>query len=204
MRNISLITTLALGLFSLGASAQHKPKIAPNYGKLPLSFEMNVGQTNKRVNFLSRGAGYSLFLTPNEAVFSLSRPQAKGKKCAVVPPSVLRMKLLGANANPKSVGEAQLPGKVNYLKGNDPKQWRTNISTYGKVRYQSVYQGIDQVFYGNQRKLEYDFVVAPHADYKQIGMEFAGAKSIQLLKNGDLKLSLKGGSVVWQAPLVVC
>ena len=59
--------------------AANKPQVVENYGKLPLSFEANHGQTDNRVDFLSRGRGYTLFLTPTEAVLSLSSPQRKGK-----------------------------------------------------------------------------------------------------------------------------
>jgi hypothetical protein len=84
------------------------------------------------------------------------------------------MKLLGANPSPKMAGESALPGKVNYLIGKDPSKWRTNIPTFEKVRYEAVYPGIDLVYYGNQRQMEYDFVVAPGADPNQIRLSFAG------------------------------
>ena len=68
------------------------------------------------------------------------------------------MKLVGANPNPEIVAEDELPGKVNYFIGNDPAKWRTNVSTYRKVRYKDVYAGIDLVYYGNQGQLEYDLL----------------------------------------------
>ena len=74
---------------------------------------------------------------------------------------MLRIKLIGANPQPELVGLEELPGKVNYFIGNDPKKWRTNISTFAKVKYKNVYPGIDLVYYGNQGQLEYDFIVAP-------------------------------------------
>ena len=74
---------------------------------------------------------------------------------------MLRIKLIGANPQPELVGLEELPGKVNYFLGNDPKKWRTNISTFAKVKYKDVYPGIDLVYYGNQGQLEYDFIVAP-------------------------------------------
>lgn len=56
--------------------AVSKVKIQAAYGKLPLSFEANQGQTDGEVKFLSRGSGYSLFLTPTEAVLVLQQPSA--------------------------------------------------------------------------------------------------------------------------------
>lgn len=78
------------------------------------------------------------------------------------------MKLVGANGQPQVSGLDKQPGISNYFLGNDPKKWRTNVAQYGKVKYQAVYPGVDLVYYGNQRQLEYDFIVAPHADPQQI------------------------------------
>ncbi|MBV8841573.1 MAG: SBBP repeat-containing protein [Bryobacterales bacterium] len=138
---------------------------------LPLSFEANQGQTDSRVKFLSRGDGYSLFLTSQEAVFTL-RPPAGAK----APPSVVRMELKGANRWAQITGADRLEGITNSYIGNDPKKWRSGITTYSKVRYQGIYPGIDAVFYGNPGQLEYDFVVAPGADPKQISLGLTGAR----------------------------
>ena len=83
--------------------AQQKPSpaLVKNFGKPPLSFEKNIGQTNKQVKFLSRGNGYSLFLTPKEAVFNLTQRDKQSG-------TTLRMQLLGANANAKETAEAKL------------------------------------------------------------------------------------------------
>ena len=176
-------------------------KILESYGKLPLSFEANQGQTDAKVKFLSRGSGYTLFLTGDEAVFSLrgskakaehiacSRPQLHPTAVAPTTNAVLRMKLVKANPAAKVTGADELPGKSNYFIGNDPKKWRTNVPTYAKVKYEGIYPGIDLVYYGNQRQLEYDFVVAPGADPHRIQFDVRGAKSISRDEHGDLVLS---------------
>jgi len=104
------------------------------------------------------------------------------------PPSVLRMQLVGANLNPQISGIDALPSKANYFRGNDPKQWRTNIPAYAKVKYENVYLGIDLIYYGSHRQLEYDFVVAPGADLKTIRLAFAGADKLNIEAQGDLVL----------------
>jgi hypothetical protein len=160
-----------------------KARIVENYGKLPLSFEENQGQTDEKVGFLSRGGGYTLFLTPDEAVLALSSPsQDKGlgerqkdasrvsrpEEQKSAKSAVIRMKFSGANTAPVISGQERLPGTSNYFIGNDPSKWRTRIPKYAKVRYREVYPGIDLVFYGNQRRLEYDFVVSPGSDPSKI------------------------------------
>ncbi len=62
--------------FPARTPAANKPQVVENYGKLPLSFEANQGQTDSWVDFLSRGSGYTLFLTPTEAVLALRKPTA--------------------------------------------------------------------------------------------------------------------------------
>jgi hypothetical protein len=185
------------------ALAQHSVLQTPNpvtsaqvgqaYGQLPLSFEANQGQTDSPVNFLSRGAGYGLFLTPTEAVLALQQGSAD---------DLLRMQLVGANPPAQPVGMDQLPGVSNYLIGNDPSQWHTNIPNFARVEYQNVYPGINLVYYGNQRQLEYDFVVAPGADPNNIRMAIAGAQDVTLDAQGNLVLHTSGGEVVEQAPVL--
>jgi hypothetical protein len=130
-----------------------KQRVVESYGKLPLSFEANMGQTDSRVQFLSRGPAYTLFLTSGDAVLV----SGKGK------PDVARMKLTGSNPAPEVRGLDELSGKSYYFIGNDPKKWQSKVPNYARVRYQDVYPGIDLVYYGNQRQLEYDFVVASGA-----------------------------------------
>jgi hypothetical protein len=187
-------------------------KILESYGKLPLSFEANQGQTDSRVKFLSRGSGYTLFLTGDEAVFSLRGSKGDGEalptglqlrpKVAPTGNAVLRMKLVKANSAAKVTGVDKLPGKSNYFIGNDPKKWRANVTNYAKVKYESVYSGIDLVYYGNQRQLEYDFLVAPGADPHRIQFEVHGAKRISRDESGDLVLQVGEGEVRWQKPVV--
>jgi hypothetical protein len=290
-----------------------RARAVESYGRLPLSFEANQGQTDRQVRFLSRGSGYSLFLTGSEAVLSLRKPSAvsqqltaatgsadlafrsaafgvaKGfprpqrhgpqfnpvafprllrspgveletdsrtadpktgsalptyRTTALAPlgervaipqtresrvsgfketvaseetliadpesqaPAVLHMELVGANAAAKVTGLEELPGKSNYFIGNDPKKWRTNVPNYAKVKYANVYPGVDLVYYGNQGQLEYDFVVAPGADPRQITLGLGSHESkIQNLKskivaNGDLVVGTEGGEVVFHKPVV--
>jgi Beta-propeller repeat/Abnormal spindle-like microcephaly-assoc'd, ASPM-SPD-2-Hydin len=187
-------------------------KILESYGKLPLSFEANLGQTDARVKFLSRSSGYTLFLTGDEAVFSLRGSKVDGEalpaspklqpKVVPVANAVLRMKLLKANPAARVIGADELPAKSNYFIGNDPKKWRNNVPEYAKVKYEGIYSGIDLVYYGNQRQLEYDFVVAPGADPHRIQFDVRGTKHISRDEHGDLVLQTAAGEVHWRNPIV--
>ena len=206
-------------------------RLVADYAKLPLSFEANQGQTDRSVNFLSRGRGYSLFLTGDEAVLRLKKPgtESEIRNSRLEPrrkgivrsqlqratdsgpgsaDSLLRMKLVGANRDATVAGTNELPGKVNYFLGNDPKTWRRNVPTYAKVRYQNVYRGVDLVYYGNQAgQLEYDFVVAPGADPAAITLDVEAHGSparppLRIARDGDLIVDLDGGDVRFHKPVV--
>ncbi len=195
-------------------------RVERNYGKLPLSFEPNVGQTDSRVRFLSRGRGYSLFLTRDGAVLTLQQPSTKaaqGERSRTSQPvtqkpanngekeryAVLRVRLEGANPNAEPTGLDELPGKANYFIGSDPKKWRANVTTYARIEYHNVYPGIDLVYRGGSPgQLEYDFIVARGADPRAIELSFTGAERLTVNGDGDLVARTAGGEVFERAPII--
>ncbi|MBV8857913.1 MAG: VCBS repeat-containing protein [Acidobacteria bacterium] len=169
-----------------------------DYGSLPLRFEANRGQTSPRVKFLARGGGYTLFLAESGAVLRLRAAggEGEGKRYGT-----LRLELEGASRPRKIEGLEELSGKSNYLVGADARAWLTGVPAFGRVRYESVYQGIDAVYYGRQGRLEYDLVVAPDADPSRIRLRFGGARSTRVEESGDLVISADGGDVRQQRPV---
>lgn len=171
------------------------------YGQMPLSFEINAGQSDHSVNFLAHGQGYGIFLTPSAAVLTLSNSSGTGAT-ATTTSNALRMNLVGGNSTATVSGLERQEGVSNYLIGNDPSQWHANIANYGKVAYHGVYQGIDLVYYGNQRRLEYDFVVSPGADANQIHLTMEGSTGLALDSAGNLVVHTSGGDLGWAAPVL--
>jgi hypothetical protein len=173
----ALLAALVTGavLLALGHAEPSRPAahaaVSSSYASLPLAFEPNAGRTDRRVDYIARGPGYTLFLTPRESVLSLDR-------------SVIRTRLLGARAR-RAVPAERLPGVVSSFVG---KRRVSGLPIYGKVRYRGVYPGTDIVYYGNQRRLEYDFVLRPGADPGRIGFEVSGADRIHLDAAGNLVL----------------
>src|SRR5580692_5536770 len=154
--------------------------LSSQYGQLPLAFEPNQGQADSQVQYLARGRGYSLFITGQEAVLVLKKtvPTAlpkslpKGTKGfsrpprlspGNTPPTVVRMKLEGVQPGNAFESQEKLTGVSNYFIGKDPSHWHRGVPQYGKVQSAGIYPGVDLVYYGNQGKLEYDFVVKPGA-----------------------------------------
>jgi hypothetical protein len=166
----------------------------PSYGQLPLAFEPNLGQADPAVSFLARGQGYALSLTSGEAFLAL--PGSGGAS------DVLGLRLVAANSSAVAHGENPLAGVANYLFGNDPSRWHTNIPTYGEVAYTDVYPGIDLVYYGNQGQLEYDFTIHPGAAPGMIRLQVEGTRSVSLDAQGDLVIATPAGKVVERAPIL--
>jgi hypothetical protein len=200
----------------LNAAAGTIPAGKPvvSYARLPLSFEANQGQTDGRVKYLSHGPGYTLFLTGDEVALALRKPEARPKRLGAMSrlqredsggattSCVLRLKLVDANRNAAVTGARELPGKVNYFIGNDPKKWRTNVPTYAEVKYKDIYPGVDLVFYGNQQQLEHDFVVKPGAEAGAIAFRLEGSKRVSLDADGNLVIVVESGQVRFNKPLV--
>jgi len=192
-------------------AAARRPAV---YGKLPLVFEANRGQTDSRVKFLSRGNGYTLFLTATETVLAFAgrRSSAAGNRFrgprpdATMPAEtesgLVRMQFIGANPEPSVTGLEELPGKANYFIGRDPTKWRTNVPTYARVEYRDIYPDVNLVYFGNQRQLEYDFVVRPGASPKAITLGFQGADRLEVDAQGDLVLYTAVGAIRQRRPVV--
>ena len=178
------------------------------YGARPMLFEENKGQTSKAAKFISRGAGYTLYLAEREAVFSLKVPVedaesgdfAKTPKTGVkIKSDVLKMRFVGANAKPSLAGESEAITKTNYY--IDKKRFE-NLSNYRRVNYENLYDGIDAVFYGNAKnQLEYDFTVAPNIDPDQIRLAFDGAESLSIDAGGNLVVKTARAALVQQKPI---
>jgi len=175
-----------------------KSRVTAEYGALPLSFEKNEGQADPSAKFLAHGQGYSLALTRDGAILGLYKQTSEESRSRAE--ATCRIKLVGANPNPQIVGTEELPGKVNYILGNDPKKWRTNLPTFAKVIYKDVYPGIDMVYRGDHGKLEFDFIVHPGADPKLIQLEDLGAQAHVLNDSGNISYEYAGGRITLSRP----
>jgi hypothetical protein len=143
-----------------------------------------------------------MFLTSGEAVLRLAAGNKAEKPVRPAHESVLRMKFVGANPRATVAGQEELPGKANYFIGNDPKLWLNNVSTFARVRYEDVYPGIDLIYRGNQRQLEYDFVVRPGANARSISLRFEGTEQLELDADGSLVLYMAGGKLRHLKPFI--
>ena len=192
---------------ALAHTGDLKTRLGPNLLQVPLSFEPNQGQTDGEAKFLSHGRGYSLFLTGEEADLVLRPERSKqngGSITSDIPSaSVLRLKPLGSKpAAPEVSGLDELPGRSNYFIGGDPRKWRTDVPHFARVLYRNVFPGVNLVYHGNQRQLEFDFEVSPGGDPTSIRMGLTGGDKLEIDADGELVLTLKDAEVRLHQPVV--
>ncbi len=165
---------------------------------LPLHFEPNLGQLAPEVQFHARSAGYTVFFTPGEALFSLRPPENAGRP-------VVRMKLVGADPAARVEYLDPLPGRSHYLIGSDPARWRTNVPHFRRAAWRKIFPGVDLVFHGSRAdsgRLEYDFVLAPGVPPSAVRVSFEGAWNLRIDARGDLLMDTPGGLLRQPRPIV--
>jgi len=183
-------TALAAGLTAFNSPAQ----TALDAGKLPLWFEASPGAADDAAPFIAHGPDSEFLISATSAQFVLRKPTGETASA--------EMKFVGLNPSARISGNEALAGKVNYLVGNSPSQWRAGVPTFGKVRVENIYPGVNVVYYGNGRQLEYDFDLAPGVDPQTIAIRFDGARKISVNPQGELVVSLNGGEIIQHQPVV--
>jgi hypothetical protein len=199
--------------------ADQRGRVAASLGKLPLAFEANQGQTDPQVKYMARGNGYTVFLTANDAVFALqsSSPstaarmsgkhgleagtRSAAKAGEKIQTAAIHMRLVGGNAQPQIAASSQLPGHSNYFIGNDRSQWHADVAQYERVAYRDVYPGVNMAFYGVQKQLEFDLIVAPGASPAPIRLGVSGARRVATDNSGNLVLASSVGDVLLHKPV---
>lgn len=189
----SFLLSFANFAFSQTNDVTHRPQLARSYGDTPLAFELNQGQAAAGIQFLSHGAGSTVELGADRAIFTLAQKDQGN-------PHSVTFQWLGASQLTKAAGENELAGHTNYLVG-DQAHWLRGIQNYGRIRYHSIYPGVDLVYYGNHRKLEYDLELAPQADAAKIVLNVQGADHVIPQPDGSLLIETPAGDMDWQKPV---
>ncbi len=192
------VALLALIVVMLPLSLLAGPGAAPANARLtatqvsanlPLSFEPAVtpGQ------YLAHSGRYAVYIRATESSVVVTDPKSRSSQ-------MLRFALENANAAASIEALDPLPGVTNYYAGDDSKSWRLGVKNFAKLRAKSIYPGVDIVYYGDQRRLEFDFVVAPKADPGVIALNFSGMDKLYTGVEGDLVAEIGGQPVRFAKP----
>ncbi|HEY4416995.1 MAG TPA: SBBP repeat-containing protein [Verrucomicrobiae bacterium] len=177
---------LAVQLFVMLGQAQTAAKL----GDLPLWFTAGQGESPV---FMAHGRDSEISILPDGVQFVL-RQSAQQTTAA-------RLEFVGANPRAAISGRAEMTGKINYLIGNDATRWQLGLATFGQVQAAQVYPGVNVVYYGNQKRLEYDFDLAPGVKPEVIAIRFAGADKVAVNDRGELIVRLAGREIIQHQPV---
>jgi hypothetical protein len=154
--------------------------------RVPAWFEPDSGGNR----YVSRSEGYQLLLDASGARLLLTGSEH---------PASLRITPAGAKPARRLEALEPLAGRTDYLIGQDRRRWKLGVPHYGRVRYPSVYEGIDLDFRSSGRRIEYDFLVAPGADPSQIALRFEGGQEPRVEDDGTLVIAV-GEQEIRQPP----
>ena len=120
-----------------GADLKYSPEDAWRaYSKLPIAFVENRGQTDSRVRYYAQGKRYAFFLTSRDIVLSFADAASRQELA-------LNLRFVGARHGAAPEGVERVAGAVNYLHGNDPAGWQTELPRYGQIVYRELWPGVD-------------------------------------------------------------
>ena len=157
---------------------------------LPLRFETAADGT-----LVSRQGSFGLTVKSGETTVTVA-DRAHRKTASVT------AQLRGANRQSRPAGEDPLAAKASYFLGSDPANWRTGATLFTRAVEHDVYRGVDLVFHGDAGALEYDFVVHPGADARQIAFDISGATAVRVDPDGALAIATEAGEIRWKKPEV--
>jgi len=202
-----------------------------NFTSMPLAFTENQGQWDEQVLYCANAGGAMMWFTTDGAIYQLTRhipvdfapmgtpqlamgsdrqvdkqPDLQTDRFDHEPDSIesiaIKSNFVGSNPNPRMIGLREMDYKCNYLIGNDPNDWHTDVPNYQAIVYENVYDGIDLKYYGNGTHMEYDFIISPGADPSQIAVQYEGTKSLSIDAVGRLVVETEWGKVVEQRPVI--
>ena len=174
----------------LGVSGYASPA---DRGSADIVFERNIGQADGRFEFVAQGSRHVIRLAPTQAEFDFPGSRRE-------PARQIRATIAGAQQQVQGQAQQPLGGRVNYLRGNDPKKWLTDIPTFGRVSYPQIYPGIDLVYHGSGGYVENDFIVSPGADPSRIRITFEGADAMGVESDGTVTIAAGKHRLSWKKP----
>lgn len=219
---LSIIIYSGLIFFTFPSYALKTPKenirteasVKSSYGKLPLYFIENNGQIDESVSYYLKGKQGSIYFTKEAIVYDLfinneSDTKEKSSDCPLSREKMETFKRHsfsltpeGANNKSRLVSNNMLPGRVNYFIGKDPKKWHTDVPIYREILYRDLYNGIDLKIYGTNNQMEYDFIVSPGADPRDIIIKCEGIDELMIDEKGDLLIETPIGSIKHMKPFI--
>jgi Beta-propeller repeat len=184
----------AAGFVAAPVSTVDETRALDAYGKLPVAFIENMGQTDRSVRYYAQGNRFGFYLTDREVMLAFTKKNVDSELA-------LALRFVGANVHPRIEGANRLAGDVNYLQGDEPAKWHTHVARYGGVIYHQLWPGIDLHLREQSGVLKYEFHVQPGAMPSDIRLAYAGATALSLERSGALRIDTAAGVLSDAAPI---
>ncbi len=177
-------------------SPEREEKIKQNLANTKVFFTKNEGQLqNDDIYFTYTAQEKSFGFAESSCLVKLSKRLEDNRTKS----SVIEIIFEGSN-KVTPVGVEKLKHKSNYFLGNDSSKWKTDVPNYQKIVYENIYEGIDLVYYFNEKGLKYDWIVGPNANPNEIVERFEGIDSVNLDSSGRLIIKTETGELKEEKP----
>jgi hypothetical protein len=158
--------------------------------QLPLDFIVNSGQWQPPARFVASHGAVRAAFEPHAIRLALGHD------------ATTRLSLVfeGAANTVTIAGEGRRSTVYNFIVGSDPSRWQFQVPAYRSVFYRGMYDGVDVRVREGAGRFEYDLLVAPGTDLRQVVIRADGATRVELDADGQLVLQTPGGRLTQTPP----
>jgi hypothetical protein len=182
---------LLAGALPLDGQGRAEPVGALTVSGLPADFVENRGQWDSAATFIARQGRMAASLEAGAITLSLAADR----------PAEVTLTFDGASKQATLTGEEKRRGHYNFFIGNDSRTWRSNVPTFGAVRYRGLYEGVDLRVLQRDGRLTYDLLLAPGASLEPVVISVAGASNMLIEADGSLVIETTAGPLRQSAPI---
>ena len=169
-----------------GEALTSRGGINTEYGRFPLLFMKNMGQSSSQVDFTVHGKDKTVHFTPEGVAFSLAVAPNNKKISSPGGGRVLKLDFIdAAKVHPR--GEHKADTLFSYFRG-PAEEHISGAPTYGRLVYSSLWPGVDLMYDGDSNRLKYQFVVHPGASPDDIRLAWRGAECLSIDDDGGLEI----------------
>ena len=162
-------------------------------------FIPNQGQFNQEINFSTQFKNSIYYFSPSQIACSLLYEESENKN--EVSGITLVLQFINSDPECRLFGAAPLQGKLNYFKGSNSSNWQSNISTYGKLSYMGVWEGINLDVQHDENSIKLNWIIDAGANPNHIRLRYDGANSLSIDEKGRLVINHAMGTSYDNAPI---
>lgn len=198
-----LLGLLVIGIVPITATAQLVGAATPQQTAQTArqTYIENLGQWDSDARYLLQTPGLNYWIHNNSITYDAYRATTNSLDKPEVVGEVVKMSFVGANNSANAVGVGVLPGTFNYILGNNPESWATNVRRFSGMTINSLYNNVQAVFYLDQGKPRYDLIIAAGGDPSVVKMGYEGSGRATVNRNGEAVYQTSVGINIHQGGL---